>query len=289
MKTAVALIAVAACLGISAPAYAGKKSTTTVEQLVQGPPFIEVVSPYANALKCLADHQTPEQKAVTYGILSFPDKTARVAYAPDNAAGAFMSQGMEDMLVTSFKSTGVQVVDISPQYRQFFDWSTHHMGGGRISLMLPDIVVVGSLNSLDFLPGGGIQLDGALKAGGRENRINISFDARATTTSEPIRNPSTSTPGPWYNPDNRAAHVIASFAYGKQIVQYGNEFGASGFLGGGATRTFLQLDWGKSQREALQYAEHAAADVVAWRTVRDITGITACDEAFTNAIPGITL
>jgi len=91
------------------------------------------------------------------------------------------------------------------------------------------------------------------------------------------------TPGPAFNPDMEAGRVISYMDYSKQIIQYGVNAGASGFVGGGKARTFLQIDWGHDKREALQFAAHMASDVVAYRVVRDATGITACDSAFTQA------
>lgn len=234
--------------------------------LVQGPAVTMIVSPYDKALACLNGKLTPDQRRVTYAVGSFPDRTGKVNYAAPEASGSFLGQGYDDALITSLRKIGVQVVDMGPAYQKNFDWAVSRARLQRYSIKLPDVLVTGSFNTADIQPGGGWELTGPIEAGMRQNRLLVGFDARATAM--PL------------NAFAEAGQVLTTFAYTKQLVGYENKAGFTTFFGGGSTRSLIGFNLGKQGREALQYAGRTMMDVVAYRTVRDITGQTECDETF---------
>lgn len=164
------------------------------------------------------------------------------------------------MLVTSLKQTGVDAVDMSPAFRQLFDWITARAGGGRtVSLKTPDVIVSGSLSSLDFEQGGGGDIRVAGIGGGRRvNSIRAGFDGRATIMP--------------FSKIAASGDVYSSFAYEKNIVGYENEFGITSFFGGGSTRSLFEVNFGKIGREPVQRVARSMMDVVAYRIVHDLNG-----------------
>lgn len=260
------LISLAATAMALVPTLALATPSTQNAPLMQGPPITMIVSPYDAALTCLSGKLTADQKRVTYAVGAFPDRTGKVNYAAPEASGSFLGQGYEDALITSLTKTGVQVVDTSAAYKQQFDWSVSRARLRSYSMKLPDVQVTGSFNSADIQPGGGWELTGPVELGTRQNRMIIGFDARATAM--PL------------NAFAQSGQVLTTFAYVKQLVGYENKAGITTFFGGGSTRSLIGFNLGKQGREALQYAGRTMMDVVAYRTVRDITGQTGCDETF---------
>ncbi|HEX2792477.1 MAG TPA: hypothetical protein VHO23_02060 [Candidatus Paceibacterota bacterium] len=260
---------------ISSAGAASATPLTHNAPLLKGPPITMVESPYDPALKCLSEHLTPEQKRVVYAVGSFPDRTGKLNFAAPDAAGSFLSQGNEDALMTSLAKTGVQVTNMSPTFRGMYDWIMMRAPAParkQVTLLVPDVLVSGSMNSLDVKPGGGFEGNAVIKAGRRVNRLVVGFQANATAMP--------------FNTQAQSGQVLTSFAYTKQLVGYENEFGVTDFFGGGSTRTLMSFTIGKQDREALQYASNKMMDVTAYRVVRDLTGQTACDEQFRQAEVG---
>lgn len=288
---------VSACLAgvllFSGTAHAAPKPATREAALAVtvGPAIREIESPYAPALRCLKINLTAEQRGVSFGIGSYVDSTGKVNYASETASGAFLSQGMETMLLTSLGATGVKISNMSPANRQQTDWIFGRAGlvnsaaaenlakaGMKPRVLFPDYQVSGALTSLDFIPGGGFDVDiGGLKAGSRKNSVLVGFNGSVTLMP--------------FSRLGDAASVPSTFRYEKQIIGYENDAGITRFFGGGNTRSLVDITFGKSEREPLQRFAAIAMDVVAYRAVRDVMAyqpdgktqypwVAHCDDVF---------
>src|SRR3989344_2138285 len=172
IRTLIAVGGAIAALATSSLAHAGSREKDS--KLVAGPPVSSIKSPYAAALSCLATQLTPEQKETTVGILYFIDRTGKEAYAPESSSGKFLSQGTEDMLMGSLFRAGINAVEWNPLYRNTVDWTVNKLSRSNIPMevALPDIVISGSFNGLDFIPGHALEAGiWGFEAGTRENRI----------------------------------------------------------------------------------------------------------------------
>lgn len=267
----IAAVVAVLMLAVLSGSPASARTFDKVMPMLEGPATLEYVSPYEEAFACLNKALTPEQKAVPYGVVFAVDKTGKTNYAAPDASGTFLGQGYDDALTTSLKKIGVRVANISPAQRTLFDWFVQKAGAGRkIDMLVPDAMIEVSIGTLDIDPGNVKELNGPVELGTREHRINVTFSGKVTT-------------GPFTTWAAQANETITSFTYTKQIVGYENKAGITTFLGGGLIRSLIGFNISKEGRQPLQYAGLRMMDVTAFRSVRDVSGVTACDEVFRNA------
>lgn len=254
-------------LGTAACASTNTLPTQNVP-LVQGPPIQRVASPYEPALTCLATALTLEQRATSFSIGYFQDRTGKTNYVSESGTGAFSTQGGEDMVLSSLAATGVTVVDTSPQFRGQVDWMFGKVAltpgaNLNVSLMFPDVIISGAITSFDFMPGGEQSLRVAGVGGSQsQSRVLVRMDGRA------VRMP---------GGQQAAGILLASERIDKQIVGYQQEAGVTSFFGPNDSATLVEFNLGERQNEAIQYMEGVMIDRLVARLVADTFDVTACD------------
>lgn len=216
----VLLGSVAAC-GVARDAFT---PVTRNMELPDGPPVEEIVTNFDQALQCLQGH-LPEQ--VTFGVGQVVDATGRESYA-EGATGRFVSQGAAEMVQSAMFRAGASVVN----RRDPAILVTETQWGIRdIQRQLPvNFFISGSINSLDFIPGGGASVAvGGVGPRYRQNRILVGLDLSLT--------------------DAFSGRILASIPLQRQI--FSQEVGVS--VGRFFGDTLVSLDAGGQRREAVNF------------------------------------
>jgi hypothetical protein len=217
---AMLLVSVAAC-GVTREAFT---PVTRNIEMPDGPPVEEIVTNFDEALQCLQGH-LPEQ--VTFGVGQVVDATGRESYS-DGATGRFVSQGAAEMVQSAMFRAGASVVN----RRDPAILVTETQWGIRdIQRQIPvNFFISGSINSLDFIPGGGASV--AIAGVGpryRQNRILVGLDLSLT--------------------DAFTGRILASIPLQRQIFSQEVGMSVGRFFGD----TLVSLDAGGQQREAVNF------------------------------------
>jgi curli biogenesis system outer membrane secretion channel CsgG len=194
-------------------------------RLIQGPPIQDITTPFDTALSCLSG-KIPEGATFAVGVIA--DNTGKEQYA-DSGTGKMVTQGAGDMVQSSLFQAGVRVVNRRDPNIPIAEsnWGLRNMGDQTAA----DFFISGSINSLDYIPGGGASVRIAgVGPEYRQTRILIGMDLALTNA---------------FN-----GEVIANIPLQKQI--YADETGLSSgrFFG----NTLVDIDAGAMQREALHHA-----------------------------------
>ena len=227
---------------------------------------VMVIDPYQPALACLKSQLSDEQKATSIGVGRLMDRTGRDSYSQDSAAGKFLGQAGDDMLITALHQTGVKIVGFDPYFRQSLDWQLQKMisSGQSASATLPDIIIDGSFSSLDFGSSNVKELYVfGIGGGTRAYHLRYSMDLRATSM------PGGKIPG---------GEILATLALVKDVIGRENRAGVASFFGGAGNATFVEFNINSQKREMLQYSQRYIVSRGAFSIVADIWDITACDE-----------
>jgi len=195
------------------------------QQLVEGPPIRDVVTPFDLALGCLEGQIS---KKLTFAVGVLPDTTGKAQFG-DGGSGNFVSQGAGDVVQSALFKAGVTLInrrDTSVLVDEA-RWGIRDLSG-----QVPaNFVLTGSVSTLDFLPGGG----GFASIGGvgpryRQNRILVALDLAITNAN--------------------TGQIVANIPLQKQI--FADELGVGGarFVGD----TLISFDAGEQRREALNFA-----------------------------------
>ncbi len=194
-------------------------------ELVQGPAIEDVVTPFDEALMCLSPHIA---KNLAFAVGAVLDNTGRETYT-DGGTGKFVTQGAGDMVQSALFRAGAQIVN-----RRNMDIPINEVRWGirQLDRQKPtDFFISGSVNSLDFIPGGGFAVEIAgIGPRYRQNRILIALDL--------------------YMTDAHTGRVVASVPLQKQL--FGVEFGVG--VGRFFGNTLVSADAGAFEREALNFA-----------------------------------
>lgn len=194
-------------------------------RMVDGPPIQDVVTSFDHALSCLRGKIQP---GVLFGVGQVVDATGKETYA-DGGTGKFVTQGAGEMVQTALFRAGVSVVN---RRDPNISITEANWGIRDIKRQAPvNFYVSGSINSLDFIPGGGFNATVAgIGPRKRQSRILVALDLTMT--------------------DAYTGRVVANIPLQKQI--YTSESGASAgtFFGD----TLVQLDAGGMEREAMHFA-----------------------------------
>lgn len=193
--------------------------------LLQGPPIEDVVTSFDKALTCLRGKIQP---GIIFAVGQVVDATGKETYA-DGGSGKFVTQGAGEMVQSALFRAGVSVVN---RRDPNISITEANWGIRDITRQMPvNFYVSGSINSLDFIPGGGasVQIAG-IGPRLRQSRILVALDLTMT--------------------DAFTGRVVANIPLQKQI--YTREFGGSAntFFGD----TLVQLDAGGMEREAMHFA-----------------------------------
>jgi len=194
-------------------------------RLVNGPPIEDVVTSFDRGLSCLRGKIQP---GIIFAVGQVIDATGKETYA-DGGTGKLVTQGAGEMVQSALFRAGVSVVN---RRDPNISITEANWGIRDIKRQMPvNFYVSGSINSLDFIPGGGVtaQIAG-IGPRNRQSRILVALDLTMT--------------------DAYTGRVVASIPLQKQI--YTREMGASAnsFFGD----TLVQLDAGGMEREAMHFA-----------------------------------
>jgi len=193
--------------------------------LVQGPPITDIDTPFDEALSCLDGRI---QSQITFAVGQVVDHTGKETFA-DGGTGKFVSQGAGDMVQSALFRAGVTLINRRDPNVAIAE---SNWGIRDLKHQTPvNFYVSGSINSLDFIPGGGASMSVAgVGPRARQSRILIGIDLTMT--------------------DAYSGHIVSSIPLQKQI--YSSEVGVSGgrFFG----QLLLELELGGMQREALHFA-----------------------------------
>lgn len=193
--------------------------------MVEGPPIEDVVTAFDDALSCL---QGKIQPGITFAVGQIIDATGKETYA-EGGTGKFVTQGAGEMVQSSLFRAGVTVVN---RRDPNIPITETQWGIRDLSQQMPvNFYISGSINSLDFIPGGGfsLQVSGAGPRY-RQNRILIGLDLTMT--------------------DAFTGRIVASVPLQKQI--FSQEVGAS--MGRFFGETLVSLEMGGQEREAVHFA-----------------------------------
>lgn len=194
-------------------------------RMVQGPPIEDVVTSFDHALSCLRGKIQP---GILFAVGQVVDATGKETYA-DGGTGKFVTQGAGEMVQSALFRSGVSVVNRRDPNIAITE---ANWGIRDIKRQMPvNFYVSGSINSLDFIPGGGFSAQVAgIGPRKKQSRILVALDLTMT--------------------DAYTGRLVASIPLQKQI--YTSEIGASAstFFGD----TLVQLDAGGMEREAMHFA-----------------------------------
>jgi len=192
--------------------------------IVNGPPIRDIETEFDIALKCLKGKIDP---SVTFSVGTILDSTGKEQIT-EGGTGKFATQGSGDIVQSALLIAGVSVVNRrDPRIMT----TEIQMGLMNSQNILPsNYFITGSVNTLDFIPGGGVQAEVA--GGGpsfMQNRILVGLDLFVTETS--------------------SGKIVASIPLQKQIVANEAGFGLTRFFGS----TLVNFNFGGKERETLQF------------------------------------
>lgn len=207
-----------ACTGMTIPL---KKQA----ELVQGPPVTDIFTHFDLALMCLKGQFRND---VAFSVGAILDQTGKDAIT-NGGSGKFVTQGAGDMVQSALFQAGVTVLNRrDPRIIE----SEAKLGIRNPKLIKPtDYFITGSINSLDFIPGGGfdMQVSGVGPAYS-QTRIIVGLDVSLT--------------------DAKTSQVVANVSLQKQIVAQDYALNSGRFVG----RTLLNVQIGAGEREATNFA-----------------------------------
>lgn len=196
--------------------------------LVEGPAIIDVVTPFDDALACLDGRI---DKRLGFAVGNIPDSTGRESFNGEGA-GRYVTQAAGDMVQSALFKTGVKVINRRDMGSAALEaqWGIRSMESQNVS----HFAITGSINSLDFLPGGGVLVNvGGVGARYTQNRALVGLDLAMTNVS--------------------TGQVISNISLKKQMVVNDAGLFGSGFDNGNV----IDSDIGGARREALNDALRA--------------------------------
>lgn len=220
-----AFAASCALAGCSASGNFGFMPNNVDVPLAKGPAIQNVTTPFDQALECVRGKIEP---SVSFAVGQVVDATGKETYS-EGGSGKLLSQGAGEMVQSALYRSGVTVVNrrdpnISVVETQW--------GIRDIKQQTPtNFYVSGSINSLDFIPGGGVEFDfGGVGIGKRQNRILIALDLSLT--------------------DAFTGRIVANVPLQKQIFTEEFRVGGDRFF----DTTLISLSAGGMKREAVHFA-----------------------------------
>lgn len=219
-------ISLAAALTASACAgAAGIGAPDRNAALPEGPPISDIVTPFDEALQCLDGHI---QESVTFSVGAIVDQTGKEQFT-EGGAGKFITQGAGDIVQSALFKAGATVLNRrDPRIME-----TEVKWGIRDPrrIVPSNLYITGSINSLDFIPGGGAETQVAgIGPRYRQYRMLVGLDLALT--------------------DANSGRVVANVPLQKQIFASEAGVGVGRFFGD----TLVSVDLGGQEREALHFA-----------------------------------
>lgn len=214
---------VLACLVAGCSASLSRTPFNENEALVKGPAVTDLVTPFDRALSCLDGRINKD--ALRFAVGAVTDATGK-EQVTDGGAGKFITQGAGDVVQSALFMAGATVVN-----RRDPRIIENEAKWGLIDVKkqaATTFFITGSINSLDFLPGGGFDVQMAgLGPRFRQQRILVGLDLSLT--------------------DVLSGRIVANVPLQKQVVSTEDGFGIGRFFG----KTLVSADFGGKQREAL--------------------------------------
>lgn len=227
------------CVGISARLFAvaalmfsagcssvmdGFVSRSSNVDLPIGPPIEDVVTPFDAALSCINGKVNP---GIIFAVGQVVDATGKESYA-DGGTGKYITQGAGEMVQTALFRSGVTLVN---RRDPGISITETQWGIRDLQQQVPvNFYISGSINSLDFIPGGGFSTTvSGVGPRFRQNRILIGLDLSLT--------------------DAFTGRIVANVPLQKQI--FSREVGTS--IGRFFGDTLISFDVGGMEREALHF------------------------------------
>ncbi len=193
------------------------------EPMLKGPAVMDVVTPFDRALSCLDGRINKDMLRFSVGAII--DATGK-EQVTDGGSGKFVTQGAGDIVQSALFLAGATVVNRrDPRViENEVKWGLLDTKKQEFSTFF----ITGSINSLDFLPGSGFDMQIAgVGPRYRQNRILVGLDLSLTET--------------------RSGKIVANVPLQKQVVATEDGFGVGRFFG----NTLISLDVGGKEREAL--------------------------------------
>lgn len=221
-KKSILLILVSQTLtGCTGMAVSNSKPVT----LVQGPPITDIFTPFDMALACLRGQI---RKDISFSVGAILDQTGKDVVT-NGGSGKMVTQGAGDMVQSALFQAGVSVLNrrdpriIESEAR----WGIRDPR----QIQTSDYYVTGSINSLDFIPGGGFDIQvGGVGPSYSQTRIIVGLDLALT--------------------DTKTSKVVANISLQKQIAAQDYGINAGRFSG----HTLFNIQLGKGEREATNFA-----------------------------------
>ena len=206
------------CTGL---ASSNKKPVT----LVQGPPITDIFTPFDMALSCLKGQLRHD---VNFSVGAILDRTWK-DLVTDGGTGKMVTQGAGDMVQSALFQAGVSL--LNRRDPRIIESEAKWGIRDPRNIQASDYYVTGSINSLDFIPGGGLDMQIAgVGPSYSQTRIMVGLDLSLT--------------------DTRTSRVVANVSLQKQIVAQDYGINAGRFAG----HTLLNIQIGKGEREATNFA-----------------------------------
>ena len=194
-------------------------------KLLEGRPIADVRTGFDDALNCLRG-KIPS--GVVFGVGQVLDATGKENFS-EGGAGKYVTQGAGEIVQSALFRAGVSVVN---RRDSSVTINEANWGIRDIKRQVPvNFYISGSINSLDFIPGGGgLATVAGIGPRYRQSRILIALDLSLT--------------------DAFTGRVVASVPLQKQIFTSEMGVGINNFFG----TTLVQLDAGGMHREAMHFA-----------------------------------
>lgn len=256
------MIAVSACLGLPACAVVPVVPAGAEAALQDGPAPRRTDTPLDGVLACL-DGRIGRDLAFSVGAIA--DATGKEQYA-ESGTGKFVTQGAGDMVQSALFAAGLTVVN---RRDPNIPLAESNWGIRDIRAQAPtDFFITGSINSLDFLPGAGAEIELAgVGPRYRQSRILIGLDLAMTAAHSGV--------------------IVANTSIQKQF--FADELGFS--VGRFFDTTLANVEAGRMQREAVNLALRHMLTFATIDLLAQVMGkgdFAACAEGLAQAAPAMT-
>ena len=202
-----------------------ESSNSKPVELIQGPPITDIFTPFDMALSCLKGQLRND---ISFSVGAILDQTGKDVVT-NGGSGKMVTQGAGDMVQSALFQSGVIVMNRRDP-RIIESEAKWGIRDPR-QIQASDYYVTGSINSLDFIPGGGLDMQIAgVGPNYSQTRIMVGLDLSLT--------------------DTRSSKVVANVSLQKQIAAQDYGISAGRFTG----RTLLNIQIGKGEREATNFA-----------------------------------
>ena len=193
--------------------------------LVQGPPITDIFTPFDMALSCLKGQLRND---VSFSVGAILDQTGKDVVT-NGGSGKMVTQGAGDMVQSALFQAGVSL--LNRRDPRIIESEAKWGIRDPRQIQASDYYVTGSINSLDFIPGGGFDMQvGGVGPNYSQTRIMVGLDLSLT--------------------DTRSSKVVANVSLQKQIAAQDYGINAGRFAG----HTLLNIQIGKGEREATNFA-----------------------------------